>query len=142
MTPEQLNGFINSHDVGAKGYGAEWPSPVPTPARSGPERSHQTTEGARRAFAELLEAIPPEAATPCAADPDTWTAETPTPEQRDRARRGCARCPVAQQCAAYARLIRPTCGIWAGDVYRRDGHPNGRYRGAHTREEETRRPAA
>ncbi len=120
MSREELHRFVYGYDPGptttACGTPAPtmWKGPRTPGAASRADAALTTTEEATRAYLAMMEAIPDGYATPCFADPRTWTAETPSPEQLRAAERGCARCPVREQCAAYAEALRPTCGIWAG----------------------------
>lgn len=122
MSPEELDRFVYGYDPGptATAYGTPdptmWTGARTSGAASRADAALVTTEEATRALVALLEAIPDGMATPCAADPELWTAETPSAEQRRAAQLGCARCPVREQCAAYAEEVRPVCGVWAGKL--------------------------
>lgn len=44
---------------------------------------------------------------------DVWTTDMPDPEELAVAERVCRRCPVRQECAAYAAQA-PVYGVWGG----------------------------
>lgn len=54
-------------------------------------------------------------APPCAAAPEQWFSYSPD-DQRDAAR-ACAGCPARTPCEALASVVRPTAGVWAGELH-------------------------
>lgn len=60
----------------------------------------------------------------CADDPVLFSSDTrPRLTQFRAAREVCRQCPVVLSCATFAREIRPTWGIWAGEWWAEDGRP-------------------
>ena len=54
----------------------------------------------------------------CDGNPGPWQDYTshdyPRKEEREYM---CAGCPVFDECAAYAKVLKPTYGVWAGKLY-------------------------
>ncbi len=47
----------------------------------------------------------------------TEDARAMTPEQVDAAKQLCLDCPMIDACRAYARAVKPVCGVWAGEEW-------------------------
>jgi hypothetical protein len=54
----------------------------------------------------------------CESNPQPWV-DYPdrSPPQPLEARYMCSGCPVLDMCAAYAKVLEPTHGVWAGKLY-------------------------
>lgn len=68
-------------------------------------------EAAVRALGDALDGGLP----PCAADPEGWLSPAGV-HGVARAVDGCMGCRGLLACAAYARVVRPSVGVWAGEV--------------------------
>ena len=116
-THPNLNDFVNAHDPGAGRSGTSWPPQwtggpkQPTPPRPAPP---EAADALLQLLGQLnrLDTDPP-----CSADPELWTGDSLTADQREAAIHQCLACPVLDACRRYADTVDPLVGIWGGQAY-------------------------
>lgn len=115
-THPNLNDFIGAHDPGAGRSGTSWPPRWTGPKQPTPPRP--PAPEAADALLQLLGRLNALDTDPrCAADPEAWTGDSLTADQREAAIHQCLACPVLDACRRYADAVDPLVGIWAGRAY-------------------------